>query len=47
MLRTLRNPDGGPALRVRLVAGLLVLGLILLAAPLLVPVLRWLAGQIF
>lgn len=47
MLRTLRTPDGGPALRVRLVAALLVVGLMLLAAPLLVPVLRWLVGQFF
>ena len=48
MLRALRDPEGGPALRVRLVAALLVLGLVVLAAPVvLVPLLRWLLGSIF
>lgn len=48
MLRALRAPDGGPALRVRLVAALLAFGLLLLAAPLvLVPLLRWVFAAIF
>lgn len=48
MLRALRNPDGGPALRVRIVAGLVLLGLVVLTAPVVViPLLRWLAGLIF
>ncbi|MDP9392872.1 MAG: hypothetical protein M3Q27_00785 [Actinomycetota bacterium] len=47
MLRSLRSPDGRPALRVRLVALLVVLGMVLLAAPVvLVPLVRWLFGVI-
>jgi hypothetical protein len=43
MLSSLRNPEGGPALRVRIIALVLVAGLVLLSAPVvLVPVLRWL-----
>ncbi|MGQ0629788.1 MAG: hypothetical protein ACT4P1_02005 [Sporichthyaceae bacterium] len=41
MLRTLRAPSGGPAFRTRLVALLLALGLLLSAAPLLIPITRW------
>ena len=48
MLRGLRNPEGGPALRVRLVAALVLLGLVVLTAPVVVvPLLRWLAGLLF
>lgn len=36
MLRELRSPDGGPRLRVRLLALLVVLGMVLLTAPLVV-----------
>ena len=44
MLRTLRNSHGGPAIRVRVIAALLVLGMVALAAPAIIPVLRWLLG---
>ncbi|WP_165865760.1 hypothetical protein [Vallicoccus soli] len=40
MLRTLRRPDGSPSLGVRLLAALVVLGLVVLTAPrVLTPVL--------
>ena len=43
VLSSLRGPDGRPALRVRVLAALVVLGLVALTAPLvLVPVLDWL-----
>ncbi len=41
MLPTLRNSRGKPAAPLRLLAVLVVLGMLLLAAPVLVPVLRW------
>lgn len=48
MLSGLRGPDGGPSLRVRLLAALVVLGLIVLSAPLvLLPVLRAVLGGVF
>jgi hypothetical protein len=47
MLRTMRDTDGGPSLRVRLVALLLALGMLLAAAPALVHVIRWSFGHIY
>jgi hypothetical protein len=45
VLSSLRNSQGGPALRVRVVAFVLVLGLVLVSAPVIVlPVLRALLG---
>jgi hypothetical protein len=45
MLSSLRNSEGGPALRVRIIALVLVVGLVLLSAPVvLMPALRWLIG---
>ncbi len=44
MLRLLRSPGGGPAFRTRVVALLLALGMLLAAAPLLVPITRWAVG---
>jgi hypothetical protein len=48
MLRTMRSPGGGPSMRVRMVA--LVLMILMLAAggaaPVLIPVTRWVFGQI-
>lgn len=47
MLRALRNARGGPALRVRLVAALVVVGLVLLTAPVVVvPAVGWLVDAI-
>jgi hypothetical protein len=46
MLPVLRDPrGGGPSLEVRLLAGLVVLGLVVLTAPLVVvPVIRWMVS---
>ncbi len=41
MLPALRNSRGKPAAPLRLLAALVVLGLLVLAAPVLVPLLRW------
>jgi hypothetical protein len=41
MLRTMRAPGGGPALRTRLVALMLAVGMLFAAAPALIPVVRW------
>jgi hypothetical protein len=41
MLGKMRAPDGRPALGVRVLAALVVLGLLLVSAPVLVPVLAW------
>jgi hypothetical protein len=47
MLGRLQDRRGGPNLRTRALAGLVVLGLVVLTAPLVVlPVLRWLAGML-
>ena len=46
MLRTLRAESGGPAVRTRIVAGFLALGLLLSAAPLLIPITRWAVGTV-
>jgi hypothetical protein len=48
VLSTLRGPDGGPSLRVRALAALVVLGLVVLTAPLVAfPLVRWLAGSLW
>jgi hypothetical protein len=47
MLATLRNARGGPSVRVRVLAALLVLGLAALSAPVLIPVVGWLLGQVW
>ncbi len=47
VLRSLRDAEGGPSLGVRVLAALVVIGMLVLAAPVvLVPVLRWLAGAL-
>jgi|GEM_PF-4694755 len=47
MLRTMRAPGGGPALRTRAVALMLVVGMLGLAAPVLIAIVRWLFGLLF
>ena len=47
MLGTLRNAEGGPSLRVRVLAALVVLGMLTLSAPVLIPVLGWLMRALF
>ncbi len=47
MLSGLRDPTGGPSLRIRALSLVVVLGLVLLTAPLvLLPLLRWLVGVV-
>jgi hypothetical protein len=42
MLTGLRGPSGGPSLRIRLLSLLVVLGLLIITAPLvMIPVLHW------
>ena len=47
MLPALRDPSGKPAAPLRLVAVLVVLGLLGLAAPAVIPVVRWLVTALF
>jgi hypothetical protein len=48
MLPALRDPrGGGPSLQVRLLAGLVVLGMVVLTAPLVVvPAIRWIVSVV-
>jgi hypothetical protein len=47
MLGRLQDPKGAPRLRVRALAALVILGLVVLTAPLIViPIVNWLADQI-
>ncbi len=41
MLRQMRDATGGPNVRIRLLALAVAIGLLLLSAPMLIPVLRW------
>jgi hypothetical protein len=43
MLPALRDPRGKPAAPMRLLAVLVALGMLVLAAPVLVPMIRWVA----
>jgi hypothetical protein len=47
MLPALRDARGKPAAPLRLLAVLVVLGMLVLAAPVLVPVLRWAADLVW
>lgn len=48
MLSSLRRPDGGISLRVRVLAALVVFAMVGLAAPLVFsPVLHWIAGLVW
>lgn len=47
MLSLLRDHRGRPSVTVRLLAVAVVLGMLLLAAPALIPVVRWATGAIF
>lgn len=45
MLRSLRDVErGGPALRVRVLAAVVIVGLLALSTPILVTLARWLVG---
>ncbi len=41
MLPALRNPRGKPAAPLRVLALLVLVGMLMIAAPVLIPVLRW------
>jgi hypothetical protein len=47
MLGNLREPDGRPRVRTRLIALLAAVGLLGLSAPAIIPVVRWLAGLVW
>ena len=47
MLPLLRDDRGKPSVTVRVLAGAVVLGMLLIAAPALVPVLRWASDLLF
>lgn len=46
MLRTMRATDGGPSTRIRLVALLVALVMLLAAAPTLIHIVRWTFDQL-
>ena len=47
MLRGMRDETGGPNVRTRLVALLAAVGLLVVTAPVVVPLVRWIADQIW
>jgi hypothetical protein len=47
VLPLLRDDRGKPSVTVRVLAGAVVLGMLLIAAPALVPVLRWASDLLF
>lgn len=47
MLPALRDSRGKPTTALRVVAGLVAVGMIALAAPAVVPVVRWLLSSVF
>jgi hypothetical protein len=46
MLPLLRDPRGRPSATVRVLAALVVLGMLMIAAPALMPLLRWAGGLV-
>jgi hypothetical protein len=47
MLRGMRDDTGGPNLKVRLVALLAAVGLLIVTAPAVIPLVRWILDQIW
>lgn len=47
VLRQMRDSNGRPTARVRLIALLAAVGLLALSAPAIVPLVRWLAGLVW
>lgn len=47
MLRRMRDETGGPNIKTRLVALLAAVGLLVVTAPVVVPLVRWIADQIW
>ncbi|HEX6577513.1 MAG TPA: hypothetical protein VF082_04025 [Jiangellaceae bacterium] len=47
MLRKMRDASGGPNVRVRLVALLAAVGLLVVTAPVVVPLVRWIADLVW
>lgn len=46
MLRILRSPRGGPAASTRVLAALLVVGMVVAAAPTVIPAARWVVAKV-
>jgi hypothetical protein len=46
MLRILRSPRGGPAASTRLLAAMLVVGMVAAAAPSVIPAARWVVAKV-
>lgn len=47
VLRKMRDPTGGPTVRVRLVALLAAAGLLVVTAPVVLPLVRWIADLVW
>ncbi|HJU97083.1 MAG TPA: hypothetical protein VJ644_03820 [Jiangellaceae bacterium] len=47
MLRKMRDASGGPNVRIRLVALLAAVGLLVVTAPVVVPLVRWIADLVW
>ncbi|HEU4491425.1 MAG TPA: hypothetical protein VFR74_11200 [Jiangellales bacterium] len=47
MLRQMRDASGGPSTRIRLIALVVAVGMLVAAAPLLIPLVDWLLGGFF
>ena len=47
VLRKMRDPTGGPTVRIRLVALLAAAGLLVVTAPVVVPLVRWIADLVW
>jgi hypothetical protein len=47
MLRRMRDETGGPSVRIRLVALLAAVGLLVVSAPAVLPLVRWIADLVW
>jgi hypothetical protein len=47
MLRRMRDDTGGPNVRIRLVALLAAVGLLVMSAPAVLPLVRWIADLVW
>ncbi|MGH8775229.1 MAG: hypothetical protein ACRDWI_08670 [Jiangellaceae bacterium] len=47
MLRNMRDADGGPNVKIRLVALAAAIGLLVVTAPAVLPLLRWIADLVW
>jgi hypothetical protein len=47
VLQKMRDPTGGPTIRIRLVALFAAAGLLVVTAPVVVPLVRWIADLVW